>query len=187
MVGVRISGPEYQTVSQRLEKGGCANFYLQISYEFDTISGAIRSFKTKKEKFGSKKRNYLLSHKKRTCSQYVFAASNPNVVLKGQQNMQGERYFLSREAGHQRQSASAQNIRGVLMSSRWQKRRHFQPRTMLQFPVQEEIGKIRRAMPSNRQLVNGEIISLSISELVQWEVAQRSPYQMVPKSLNCLW
>ena len=62
MVGVRISGPKYQTVSQRLEKGGCANFYLEISYEFDAISGVSGSFKTKKEKFGSKKRKCLLSH-----------------------------------------------------------------------------------------------------------------------------
>jgi len=41
MVGARISGPEYQTVLQRLEKGRCANFYLEIVYEFDTISGAV--------------------------------------------------------------------------------------------------------------------------------------------------
>jgi hypothetical protein len=53
MVGVRISGPEYQTVSRRLEKEGCTNFYIEIVCEFDIDSGACGNFKTKKEKLGS--------------------------------------------------------------------------------------------------------------------------------------
>jgi hypothetical protein len=64
MVGVRISGPEYQTVLWRLEKEGCTNFYIEIVCEFDTDSGAGGNFKTKTEKLGSKKRKFLLSHKK---------------------------------------------------------------------------------------------------------------------------
>ncbi len=61
MVGVRISGPKYQTVSQRLEKGGCANFYLEIVYEFDTISGAGGSFKTTKKVWFKKEKVFAFS------------------------------------------------------------------------------------------------------------------------------
>jgi hypothetical protein len=43
---------------------------------------------------------------------------------------------------------------------------------MLQFPVREEIGKIGRAMPRNCKPVDGNIISLTISELVEWEFAR---------------
>jgi hypothetical protein len=55
MVGVRISGPEYQTVLQRLEKEVCANFYVDIVCEFDTNSGAGGSFQDKERKVGFKK------------------------------------------------------------------------------------------------------------------------------------
>ena len=55
MVGVRISGPEYQNVSQRLEKEVCANFYVDIVCEFDTNSGAGGSFQDKERIVGFKK------------------------------------------------------------------------------------------------------------------------------------
>jgi hypothetical protein len=47
---------------------------------------------------------------------------------------------------------------------------------MLQFPVREEIGKIGRAMLRNGKPVNGDIISLPISELVEWEFARGGAY-----------
>ncbi len=47
---------------------------------------------------------------------------------------------------------------------------------MLQFPVREEIGKIGRAMPRNGKPVDGDIISLTISELVEWEIARGGAY-----------
>jgi hypothetical protein len=47
---------------------------------------------------------------------------------------------------------------------------------MLQFPVREETGKIRRAMPCNSKPVDENIISLTISELVEWEIARGSDY-----------
>ena len=84
MVGVRISGPRYQTVLQRLQKRKVHKFYLEMVCEFDTKSGAGGNFKTKKEKLGPQKRKFLLFYKKRTLSQYVFATSNPNMGCRGQ-------------------------------------------------------------------------------------------------------
>ncbi len=55
MVGVKISGQEYQTVSQRLEKEVCTNFYLDIVCGFDMNSGAGGSFQDKERKVGFKK------------------------------------------------------------------------------------------------------------------------------------
>ena len=59
MVGVRISGPEYQTVLRRLEKEVCTNCYLDISCEFDTNSGAGGSFQNKGRKAGFNKEKVI--------------------------------------------------------------------------------------------------------------------------------
>ena len=80
--------------------------------------------------------------------------------------MQGERYFLSREAGRQRRSCLCSKNRGLTNV------KSMVGTTALSAPYDAPISCTRgdwqdwEGDASNRQLVNGDIISLSIGELV---------------------
>ena len=55
-------------------------------------------------------------------------------------------------------AAPAQKIRGILESSR-DERRNFQPRTFVEFPVGQEVAQIGWAMPSDGELLDRDVVS----------------------------
>lgn len=73
---------------------------------------------------------------------------------------------MSRGQGHRRWPAPAQKIRGILESSR-DERRNFQPRAVVEFPVRQEVAQVGWAMPSNGELLDGDVVPLLISQAAE--------------------
>jgi hypothetical protein len=66
--------------------------------------------------------------------------------------------FFEQRARPPEVAAPAQKIRGILESSR-DERRDFQPRTVVEFPVGQEVAQIGWAMPSDGELLDRDVVS----------------------------
>ena len=62
-------------------------------------------------------------------------------------------------------------IRGILESSR-DERRNFQPRAVVEFPVRQEVAQVGWAMPSNGELLDGDVVPLLISQAAEGWLAE---------------
>ena len=90
-----------------------------------------------------------------------------------------QRYFLSRGQN----SVPAQKIRGLLESS-LDVGRYFQPRAFTEFPVRQEIAQIRRAVPSNREAIDEDVVALIVGQTVERRLTLGACNTFVPVLLD---
>jgi hypothetical protein len=91
--------------------------------------------------------------------------------------------FLSRGQDAFGHYVNAQKIRDLLESSP-DVGQYIQPRAFVKFPVGQEIAQVGWAMPSNREVLNGNVISLIVSHTVEWGLALGNCYAVVPELLD---
>ena len=90
---------------------------------------------------------------------------------------------MSRGQGHRRWSAPAQKVRGILESSR-DERRNFQPRAVVEFPVRQEVAQVGWAMPSNGESLDGDVVTPLISQAAEGRLALRIGDSARPQLLD---
>ncbi len=73
--------------------------------------------------------------------------------------------------------------RGLLESS-LDVGRYFQPRVFTEFPVRQEIAQIRRAVPSNREAINEDVVALIVGQMVERRLTLGACNTFVPVLLD---